>query len=57
MEGLDSIAKVLPISEGEELWVELNYYKDQKHYDAIVAKLMKDESATPLFKQFSDLIT
>jgi uncharacterized protein YbaA (DUF1428 family) len=57
MEGLDSIAKVLPVGEDEELWVELNYYKDQKHYDDTVAKLMKDESAAPLFKQFSDLIT
>jgi hypothetical protein len=28
MEGLDSIAKVLPVGEDEELWVELNYYKD-----------------------------
>jgi uncharacterized protein YbaA (DUF1428 family) len=57
MEGVDSIAKVLPVGEDEELWVELNYYEDQKHYDGTVAKLMKDESAAALFKQFSNLIT
>jgi uncharacterized protein YbaA (DUF1428 family) len=59
IEGLESIAKTLSIAEDdeEEVWVELNYFRDRKHFDDVFAKMLQDESAAPLFKQFEGLIT
>lgn len=57
IEGLESIAKTLSIDEDEEeVWVELNYFRDRKHFDDIFTKMLQDESAAPLFKQFENLI-
>lgn len=56
-EGVESIAKTLSIPEDEEeLWVELNYFRDHKHVEDVFPKMMQDESVTPLFKQFEDLL-
>jgi uncharacterized protein YbaA (DUF1428 family) len=59
IEGLESIAKTLSIAEDdeEEVWVELNYFRDRKHFDDVFAKMLQDESVAPLFKQFEGLIT
>lgn len=57
IEGLESIAKTLSIDEDEEeVWVELNYFRDRKHFDDTFTKMLQDESAAPLFKQFENLI-
>lgn len=57
-EGVESISKTLSIKEDEEeLWVELNYFRDLKHIEEVFPKMMQDESVTPLFKQFEDLLT
>ena len=58
VEGVESIAKTLSIAEDEEeLWVELNYFRDHKHVEDVFPKMMQDKSVTPLFKQFEDLLT
>jgi uncharacterized protein YbaA (DUF1428 family) len=59
IEGLESIAKTLSIAEDdeEEVWVELNHFRDRKHFDDIFAKMLQDENAAPLFKQFENLIS
>ena len=58
VEGVESIAKTLSIAEDEEeLWVELNYFRDHKYVEDIFPKMMQDKSVTPLFKQFEGLIT
>ena len=59
IEGVESIAKTLSIAEDEEeeLWLELNYFRDRKHINDVFPKMMQDESAAPLFKQFERLIT
>jgi uncharacterized protein YbaA (DUF1428 family) len=57
IEGLESIVKTLSIDEDEEeVWVELNYFRDRKHFDEIFGKMLQDESAAPIFKQFENLI-
>jgi uncharacterized protein YbaA (DUF1428 family) len=56
-EGIESIAKTLSIGEDEELWVELNYYKDQAHADEVYSKMMQDESIGALMKEFDGLVT
>jgi uncharacterized protein YbaA (DUF1428 family) len=57
IEGLESIVKTLSIDEDEEeVWVELNYFRDRKHFDEVFAEMMQDKSAAPIFKQFENLI-
>jgi uncharacterized protein YbaA (DUF1428 family) len=58
VEGWESIAKTLSIDdeEEEEVWVEQNYFRDQKHYEDATAKMLQDESAAPVFEQFEGLI-
>jgi uncharacterized protein YbaA (DUF1428 family) len=56
-EGFLSIAKTVPISPDEELWVELEYYKDRKHRDGVVASVKKDACGGPLFGELMGLIS
>jgi uncharacterized protein YbaA (DUF1428 family) len=56
-EGIESIAKKLSIGEDEELWVQLNYYRDRAHADEVYSKMMKDESVGALMKEFDGLVT
>jgi uncharacterized protein YbaA (DUF1428 family) len=56
-EGLESIAKTLSISEDEELWVSLQFYRDQAHVDEVRSKMMQDESAGTLANEFNGLVT
>lgn len=59
IEGVESIAKSLSIveDEEEELWVELNYFRDRNRLEDVFPKMLQDESVAPLFKQFERLIT
>ena len=43
--------------EDEEVWLELQFYRDQKHLDDLVAGVVLDENAAKLGKQFMDLLT
>jgi uncharacterized protein YbaA (DUF1428 family) len=56
-EGLVSIAKTVPTSSDEELWVELEFYKDRKHRDGVVASVKKDACGGPLFAELMGLIS
>ena len=57
MEGMEmeNIAKTFSV-EDEDLWVELQHFRDQKHCDDSYAKMMKDESLRPLGEEFFGLI-
>jgi uncharacterized protein YbaA (DUF1428 family) len=57
MEGFESVAKTLSAAEDEDIWVELQYYRDRKHCEDTFAKMMQDKSLEPLGKEFFDLIT
>jgi uncharacterized protein YbaA (DUF1428 family) len=56
-EGVESIAKILSIGNDEEVWIVLQFYRDQAHADEITAKMMQDESIGQLIKQFDGLVT
>lgn len=57
-EGIESIAKTLSTAEdNEEVWVLLQFYKDQTHADQVTAKMMQDESIGALMKEFGGLIS
>jgi uncharacterized protein YbaA (DUF1428 family) len=56
-EGLESITKRLSVAEDEELWVLLQFYRDQAHANEVYSKMMQDERIGQLVKKFDGLIT
>jgi uncharacterized protein YbaA (DUF1428 family) len=56
-EGLESIAKILSISDDEELGVSLQFYRDQAHADQVRSKMMQDETFGAIAKEFDTLVT
>lgn len=58
-QSMESIAKTLSIKDEkeEEVWVLLQFYKDQAHADEVNAKMMQDESIGALMKEFGGLIS
>ncbi len=55
--GLQSIANKLSVGEEEELWVLLQFYRDQAHANEVYSKIMLDESIGKLLQQFDGIIT
>jgi large subunit ribosomal protein L17 len=56
-EGLESIAKILSISDDEELGVSLQFYRDQAHADQVRSKMMQDETFGAIAKEFDGLVS
>jgi hypothetical protein len=56
-EGLESITNKLSVGQDEELWVLLQFYRDQSHANDVYSKMMQDESIGHLVKKFDGLIT
>ena len=55
--GFTNIAKTIAAKEDEEVWLELQFYRDRKHLDDVGAKMQQDENAGKIGKQFMDLLT
>ena len=55
--GLTNIANTVSASQDEEVWVELQYYRDREHLDEVRAKCGNDENTGRLYKQSLDLLT
>ncbi len=56
-EGVESIAKILSVSDDEMLGVSLQFYRDQAHADEVIAKMMQDETCGAIGKEFDGLVT
>ena len=56
-EGLESIAKILSVSDDEMLGVSLQFYRDQVHANEVFAKMMQDETCGTIGKEFDALVT
>ena len=56
-EGVESIAKILSVSDDEMLGVSLQFYRDQAHAEEVIAKMMQDETCGALAKEFDVLVT
>jgi uncharacterized protein YbaA (DUF1428 family) len=56
-EGVESIAKILAISDDEMLGVSLQFYRDQTHADEVYSKMMQDETCGAIGKEFDGLVT
>lgn len=60
MDALDSIAKTLSAAaedENEDIWMEVQYFRDYKHCKDVHAKMMQDKGMEPLGHEFFNLIT
>ncbi len=55
--GLESIAKILSISDDEELGVSVQFYRDKAHADQVRSKMMQDETFGAIAKEFDSLVT
>ena len=44
LEGLESIAKTVSIGDDVEIWVLLQFHRDQAHADEVYSNMMQDES-------------
>jgi uncharacterized protein YbaA (DUF1428 family) len=56
-EGVESIAKILSVSDDEMLGVSLQFYRDQAHADQVYSKMMQDETCGAIGKEFDGLVT
>jgi uncharacterized protein YbaA (DUF1428 family) len=56
-EGVESIAKILSVSDDEMLGVSLQFYRDQAHADEVYSKMMQDETCGAIGKDFDSLVT
>lgn len=55
--GFTNITKTVSAKEDEEVWLELQFYKDSKHHDEVAEKMKNDKSAMELGKKFMEIIT
>ena len=51
-----NITKTLA-AEDEDIWMELQYFRDQNHRKEVYTKMMSDKSLEPLGKEFMGLIS
>jgi uncharacterized protein YbaA (DUF1428 family) len=56
-EDVESIAKILAVTDDEMLGVSLQFYKDQAHANEVFAKMMQDETCGTIGKEFDSLVT
>jgi uncharacterized protein YbaA (DUF1428 family) len=56
-EGVESIAKILSVSDDEMLGVSLQFYRDKAHANEVFAKMMQDETCGAIGKEFDSLVT
>jgi uncharacterized protein YbaA (DUF1428 family) len=57
MDGITNIANIVSANQDEEVWVELQYYRDRKHLEEVTAKFGNDENMGRLYKQSVDLLS
>lgn len=52
-----SIAETLSASQDEEVWVEIQSYRDHKHLDEFIENMKKDKIGESLYQEYLGLIT
>jgi uncharacterized protein YbaA (DUF1428 family) len=55
--GVESIAKILSMSEDEMLGVSLQFYRDQAHANEVYSKMMQDQVCAAIGKEFDGLVS
>ena len=52
-----NLAKTISANEDEEVWLEIQSYKNSQHVKEFIDKMTKDKSVQTLYKEFMSLIT
>ncbi len=52
-----SIAETLSATQDEEVWVEIQSYRDHKHLDEFIENMKKDKIGESLYQEYLGLIT
>ena len=52
-----NIAKTVSANQDEEVWLELQFYRDQNHLEDVMPKMEHDEIRPQLFREFMGLVT
>ena len=53
----ENLSKTISASEDEEVWLEIQSYRDADHVKEFTASMQGDKGAKPIYKQFMELIT
>ncbi len=56
-QGLTSIGKTVSARDDEEVWIELDHYKDRNHRDSVVDSANQDAEAEPLYGELMGLVS
>jgi uncharacterized protein YbaA (DUF1428 family) len=51
-----NLSKTISASDDEEVWVEIQSYRDSEHVKEFTASMEGDKSLEPLYKRFMELI-
>ena len=52
-----NLSKTISASEDEEVWIEIQSYRDAEHVKEFSESMKDDKSIEPIYKQFMELIT
>ena len=52
-----NLSKTISASEEEEVWLEIQSYRDAEHVKEFTANMQGDKSIEPIYKRFMELIT
>ena len=52
-----NLAKTISASKDEEVWLEIQYYRDEKHIQEFIKSMESDRSGDEMYKEFMKLIT
>jgi hypothetical protein len=52
-----NLAKTISANDDEEVWLEIQSYKNSQHVKEFIDKMKDDKSMETLYKEFIDLIT
>ena len=53
----ENLSKTISAREDEEVWLEIQSYRDAEHVKEFTASMEGDKSIEPLYKRFMELIT
>lgn len=56
-EGFTSMIAAVSANQEEEVWIDLESYRDREHMNDVVSKINSDESALSLMKQYLSLLS
>jgi uncharacterized protein YbaA (DUF1428 family) len=57
MEGFMNISNIVSATPDEEVWVELQFYRDRKHLNEVMVNCGKDETMGRLYKESLEQLT